>query len=97
MMGMGGGGGKKGGGKKGGGGGSSGRGRQTLQSLGGGGGGGMGMGGRPAAAAAQPALALPHAGVVAGVAYRLEALPAGDIVGICKVKIRWGGVRAERV
>ena len=95
-MAMMGGGGKKGG-KKGGGG------RQPAQQLGsarlssgsfggpaaagfGGGIGGIGgMGGRGQRA---PALALPHAGEVGGAAFRLEALPAALVVGICKVKIR---------
>ncbi|KAL4421866.1 hypothetical protein ABPG77_003668 [Micractinium sp. CCAP 211/92] len=72
LMGMGGGG--KKGGKKGGGGG------RAAQALLLGGGGGRG--------APRQALALPHAGEVGGAAFRLEALPASDIVGICKVKIR---------
>ncbi|KAL4444150.1 hypothetical protein ABPG75_011887 [Micractinium tetrahymenae] len=87
MMGMGGGG--KKGGKKGGGGA---RGGQTLSLGGGGGGGGFGglggLGGGGGRGAARQALALPHAGEVGGAAFRLEALPASDIVGICKVKIR---------
>lgn len=79
MMGMGGSG-KKG--KKGGGGGGGGGSRQPLQLFGGSQGGGSG------GLRAQP-LALPHAGEVGGAAFRLEAVAATALVGVCKVKIRW--------
>lgn len=46
----------------------------------GGAGGGLGSGGRP--------LALPHSGVVGGTGYRLSEVPAADITGICRVKIK---------
>ncbi|EFN56807.1 hypothetical protein CHLNCDRAFT_144334 [Chlorella variabilis] len=80
-------GGKKGG-KKGGGGGGGGR-QAAAATLGGGLGGGFGGG--PGGRGARPAVALPHAGEVAGVAFRLAQVAAADVVGICKVKIRVDG------
>lgn len=63
-----------------------------MKALGGGPGKGKGGGGGTrggfSSAAARPPLALPHRGAIGGTEYLLSEVPASDILGICKVKIR---------
>ena len=64
-----------------------------MRALGGGGrkkggGGGGGLGGLGGGGGGGRPLALPHAGAVGGQAYRLAEVPAADVTGICRVKIK---------